>query len=90
MNKLEKNTRISGTSSKETKTSRSLVIGIIIFVTLQTLRIITTLGELYFSFEPNKDNKALEDWSHFFASLYFKIEFYCTSVAQIDFLNLFS
>ena len=84
---FDQNTRISGTSSKEIKTSRSLVIGIIIFVTLQTLRIITTLGELYFSFEPNKDNKALEDCSHFFASLSELFMVIYTSLKILMYLN---
>ena len=54
---------------------------------MQTLRIITTLGELYFSFEPNKDNKALEDCSHFFASLSELFMVIYTSLKILMYLN---
>ena len=69
------------------KTSRSLVVGIIIFVTLQTFRIITTLGELYFMFETNKDYSSLEDWSHFFASLSELLMVIYTSLKVLIHLN---
>ena len=84
---FDPNTKLPGTSSKETKTSRSLVVGIIIFVTLQTFRIITTLGELYFMFETNKDNRSLEDWSHFFASLSELLMVIYTSLKVLIHLN---
>ena len=43
----------------ERKRSRSIFIGIVVFVSLHTFRIVTTFGEFYLLFDPNKDDETL-------------------------------
>ena len=44
----------------ERKRSKSLFIGIVVFVTLHTFRIVATYGEFYLLFDPNKDDVTLK------------------------------
>ena len=44
----------------ERKRSKSLFMGIVVFVTLHTFRIVATFGEFYLLFDPNKDDVTLK------------------------------